>query len=98
GLMQTVLDNVGIRGTYKYGVNYVAVGCIPGGEVAIATLATEFKNVAKADAYGAPTAGLPLTKDIKDSSDFTAVFGFDTTGEYIFWIRNWAVPHKIPLY
>jgi hypothetical protein len=97
-LMQTVFDSVGIAKIYKYGVNYVGIGYIPGGEVAIATLATEFQNVAKTDAYGTSTANLQLTKNIKNHEDFSAVFGFDTTNSYIFWIRNWAVPYKIPLY
>jgi len=97
-LMQTVFNSVGIQKTYKYGVNYVGIGYIPGGEVAIATLGLEFQHVAATDAYGNPTANLPLTKDIKSHSDFSAVFDFDTVGNYPLWIRNWAVPHKIPLY
>jgi hypothetical protein len=97
-LMQAVLNNVGIQKTYKYGVNYVAVGYIPGGEIAIATLGAKFQDVAKADAYGTPTASLQLTSETKDAADFSAVFDFDTTYTFVFWVRNWVVPYKVMLF
>ncbi|MEM2127492.1 MAG: hypothetical protein QXH67_04635 [Candidatus Bathyarchaeia archaeon] len=96
-LMNRLFDESGIKQKYKYGEDYVGIGYIPGGEIAVATLATNFQQIVKRDAYGNDISELPLIKDVKDYSSFSAVVPFDTAGVLMFWVRNWT-PYPIPLF
>ncbi len=96
-LMQSLFDDSGVEDTYEYGVDYVGIGYIPGGEITVAALAQDFSSVVETDAYGNKVSDLALTKDIKDWKDFSAVIPFDSAGVHMFWVRNWT-PYDIPYY
>jgi hypothetical protein len=96
-LMHKLFEESGIAKVYRYGVDYVGIGYIPGGEMAITTLATDFQKIVKSDAYGNKISDLPLTRDIKDYNDFSAVIPFDTAGVLTLWVRNWT-PLKVPFF
>jgi hypothetical protein len=96
-LMQALFDEIEIEKEYEYGVDYVGIGYIPGGEITVAALAQDFQSVVETDAYGNKASDLPLTKNIKDYKDFSAVIPYDSAGVMMFWVRNWT-PYDIPFY
>jgi hypothetical protein len=81
---------------YEYGVDYVGIGYIPGTETAGAALATNFKNVVQADAYGNSLNDLEISKDFTDWQDFSGVFA-PTTVTGGGWITYWNVPYGFPV-
>lgn len=96
-LMQALLDDVKVTDVYTYGVDYVAIGYVPGGEITVSALAQDFMSVVEADAYGNDVSELELTKDITDYQDFLACIPFDSAGVMSYWIRNWT-PYDIPFF
>ncbi len=89
-LMQTLLNESGVREKYVYGKDYVAIGYIPGGEITVATLNKDFQSIVKTDASGTQISTLELTKDIVDWHSFSACMPFDSAGVTNYWIRNWG--------
>lgn len=96
-LMQTLLVELNVEQVYEYGVDYVAIGYIPGGEITVSALAQDFMSVVEEDAYGNAVNTLALTKDITGYQDFVACIPFDSAGVMAVWIRNWT-PYDIPFY
>jgi hypothetical protein len=96
-LMQALINEIEIDSVYEYGVDYVAIGFIPGGEITVASLAVDFQSVVEADAYGNKISGLELTADVKGVDDFIAVIPFDSAGVLMFWVRNWTA-YDIPFF
>lgn len=96
-LMQALLSEIDIESVYENGVDYVAIGYIPGGEITVSALAQDFMSVVETDAYGNSVSSLELTQDITGYQDFSACIPFDSAGVMAFWVRNWT-PYDIPFF
>lgn len=62
-----------IKSQYVYGVDYVWIGYVVGGEMALSSMASDFKSGAKVDGYGTSLYDynkLPLMKDINNAGSF----------------------------
>ena len=81
----------------KYGVDYVNLGYIPGGEIAVTSLATDFKRVVKADLYGAKSETLPLLQGINGAKDIALVINFESSGTWEYYYRHWVIAQGTPL-
>lgn len=58
-------------GPWKYGVDYVQLPYIPGGDAALVRLLTGVQSVVTVDANGIPLENLPLMKDFRSYKDIT---------------------------
>jgi hypothetical protein len=96
-LMQSLINELDLESRYDYGVDYVGIGFIPGGEITVASLAEDFQNVIETDAYGNKVSDLQLTADIEGVEDFAAMIPFDSAGVMMFWVRNWTT-YDIPFF
>jgi hypothetical protein len=87
---ETVIDKIDWASLgYQYGVDYVFLGWLPGGETMLSALATDFQSVLTTDYYGTPTSQLPILQGIEDESDidiFIANGGFSS--EIAHWWYN----------
>lgn len=64
----------------KYSVDYVYIGYIAGGEVALSNFAKNIPAIVSVDYEGKLLSGMPIMKDVKTIRDFKAVFSTkDTT-------------------
>jgi hypothetical protein len=90
-------DQNGIFARKTYGVDYVNLGFIPGGEIPLATMISNFKDVARADFRGTPAESLPLLTGIRDYRDLYCAIFFDGGGAYLPWVRQWVPVAKKPL-
>lgn len=91
------VESTGLTAGKKYGVDYVSIGFIPGGEITLAALVSNFQSVVKADFRRTPVSQLPLLAGIRDYRDITFAVTFDGTGDYVQWIRQWATVTKKPV-
>ena len=99
-LCETLIKEVESSGATvgkKYGVDYVNVGFIPGGEITLAALTSNFQAVVKADFRKTPANELPLLAGIRDYRDITFAVDFDGVGDYLQWVRQWVPVAKKPV-
>ena len=83
--------------TYKYGVNYLTFGFIPGKDIAQAQAAIDLRTLLKTDFYGTNLDDLPLGRELKNANSFSLVVDIDTTGGLDPFVRYWATPYKIKI-
>jgi len=76
-----------------YGVDFVHLGYIAGGEAAIAGLCRDIHELLQVDYEGTPLSELPMMKDIKDASDFTIVIDFTASADSQFWLNQAYAPY-----
>jgi len=79
--------------TAEYGVDYVYLGYITGGEAAIAQLASDMRTVYPKDAYGTPLDDIPMMKDVNGWQDIELVLSSDTGDWGSYFLRQWQGPH-----
>ena len=79
--------------TAEYGVDYVYLGYITGGEAAIAQLASDIRTVYPKDAYGTPLDDIPMMKDVNGWQDIELVLSSDTGDWGDYFLKQWQGPH-----
>ncbi|MEM0084730.1 MAG: hypothetical protein QW743_04200 [Candidatus Methanomethylicia archaeon] len=78
-------------GDYKYGVDWVYMGYIAGGETTVAQLADDIRQVLRADKYGTPIDQIPLFQNVRNANDIKIVID-STTGDYgDYYVRQWRI-------
>jgi hypothetical protein len=81
----------------KYGVDWVFLGFIPGGETAIAALASDIWAASPMDYYKNPLKDLPLMERVRNAKDLAAYFdasmAYDSPG---FVVRQFVTPYNVP--
>lgn len=90
---KTWIENYGA----EYGVDYVNMGFVPGGETAVASLATDTQNTYKADFFGTPVEQLPIMENIEGAKDFELIIFFEAAQSFLFWLRHWTSPFGVKL-
>jgi hypothetical protein len=79
--------------TTEYGVDYVYLGYITGGEPAIAQLASNMRSVYPTDSYGTPLDDIPMMEDVNGWQDVELVLSADTGDWGTYFLRQWQGPH-----
>lgn len=79
--------------TAEYGVDYVYLGYITGGESAIAQLASDMRTVYPYDSYGTPLDDIPMMEDVNGWQDVELVLSSDTGDWGQYFLRQWQGPH-----
>lgn len=74
-----------------YGVDYVALPMITGGDAGQAALAENGKNMLTTDVYGTPVSQIPILQGFNKASDIKLV-----TGSYS-WQAQWYIPYHVPV-
>lgn len=93
-LAQLVFEKSGWTQKATYGVDYVNLGYIGGGETGVFNLARNFQFVNK-DAYNKPLSDLPLTRDIKDANDIQLIIDVHSASSADIWyLRHWVTPYN----
>jgi len=82
----------------KYGVDFINLGWVAGGETAMASFGKDIHATCAKDHYGKPIGALPLMKDVKSAKDFKLVIALSTgTPGYRELVRQIQAPYAIPL-
>jgi hypothetical protein len=82
----------------QYGVDYVYLGYVSGGEAAAASLAKSIKGTVSVDNYGNRVETLPLLKEIDKATDFSlAIIVSSGTDTFNWYVRQWYTPYNVPL-
>lgn len=79
-----------------YGVDYVNLGFTPGGEAAIARMATGIKETVGIDFFGTPVGELPMLEGIVGAESIDLVITVDSGEATENYIRHWSSPYGIP--
>lgn len=75
--------------TKEYGVDYVYLGYITGGDSAIAQLASSIRSVYPTDNYGTPLDDIPMMEDVDGWEDIELVLSSDTGDWGIYFLTQW---------
>lgn len=90
------LQSTGVPADKKYGVDWVFLGYVAGGETAIAALGTDMHAATKTDFYGTPVENLPIMKDVHAAKDVALLIveggGQETPTRYV---RQWYASYKV---
>lgn len=93
-----ILKDMKIPSDKEYGVDYVFLGYIAGGETAMAALAADIKGLLTTDYFGTSLNDLPIMEEVNGASDFSFVFCFTSgTDPVNNYIRQWQTPYNIKL-
>jgi len=84
-----------VKNGKEYGVDFVNLGFLAGGETALAAWAADLKKAYPTDWKGNNTATMPILQGIKSASDFD-MFIFYTDDSAETWVRQIS-QYKIPL-
>ena len=79
---------------YEYGVDWVYLGYIPGGETAIQGIHDDFPSIANADYKGTPASELPLLQEFQDYRDFDLVVV--SSWDYTIFTRQFPTTPETP--
>ena len=96
GLFESnLLPEVDLKGK-EYGVDWVNLGYIPGGESAIAALATDTWSLVKVDWKGIPITQLPVMDGFRSGADIALIAGNQpSSGEE--WMRQFQNKFQTPI-
>jgi len=96
-LILKTLTSVDLKGK-KYGVDYVNIGFVAGGETAMAGFAADLRKVVRTDYGGTNLDEIPMMKTITSAKDFSLVV-CPNTGEpgALGFIRQWRIPYNVPI-
>lgn len=72
----------------EYGVDFVHLGYIAGGEAAIAGICRDIHALLKVDYTGLTLMDLPMMVDIENAGDFTLVLDFTASADSQFWLNQ----------
>tara|TARA_Y100000588_G_C14038446_1_gene831776 strand:+ start:113 stop:994 length:882 start_codon:yes stop_codon:yes gene_type:complete len=82
----------------QYGIDYVILGYIPGGEAVIKNIASDLPSLYPMDIKGTTIQKIPMMKDINNVEDFAFVFslsaGYPGSKE---WVQYATDPKEIPM-
>ena len=82
----------------KYGYDWVHLGYkIPNLQTLLRGFGTDFKATFKSDYFNTPLENIPLTKNIKNSSDFGVVIDITPSATIEAWIAYFCEPYKVKL-
>lgn len=77
----------------EYGVDWVFLGYITGGESAITQLAGNMRSVYPTDHFGTPLDDIPMMQDVNGWQDVSGVLSSDTGDWGSYFLRQWQEPH-----
>lgn len=81
----------------KYGVDYIHIGYIAGGEIAMAAVGKDLRSTTSTDYKGVSLDTFEIMKGIKDASSFQLLICYTTGGDQSEgWVRQWYTPYKTP--
>lgn len=80
-----------------YGVKFVNLGYVAGGEAAVMTMATELKGLVKFDHYGNSLESLDLAKNLVGLKDTAFIIALSTGSHIWYWWKFLHVPYGTPL-
>ena len=75
--------------TKEYGVDYVYLGYITGGDSAIAQLASSIRSVYPTDAYGTSLDNIPMMENVDGWEDIELVLSSDTGDWGYYFLTQW---------
>jgi len=78
----------------KYGVDFVELGFVAGGEAALASFASDIQRTLKVDRYGASLSELGLTKDLR-ITHFSLVVELDPGAHLSEYLRQLQAPYGL---
>lgn len=81
----------------EYGVDWVFLGYITGGESAIAQLASDMRSVYPTDHFGTPVDEIPMMQGVNTWHAVSGVLSSDTGDWGSYFLRQWQVPYGVPL-
>ncbi|MFA5870101.1 MAG: hypothetical protein WC941_10425 [Candidatus Bathyarchaeia archaeon] len=82
-----------------YGVDWIDLGYIPGGEPAIRAFGEDMISTAPKDyIQGQPTGSFAIMQDVKSARDVDLIISIETgTPGLTEWLRQWQEPFKVPI-
>jgi hypothetical protein len=80
-----------------YGVRFINLGYVAGGEAAVTTMATDLHSLVKIDHYGNPLEELRLTQDLVGLKDVALTIALSTGRHIWIWWEFLHVPWGTPL-
>jgi hypothetical protein len=99
-VFETVLDQMNPESTYgvEYGVDWIELGWIPGGETGMAALATDIWGQSPRDYIeNQPMTAYPMMEDIRTAEDVDLIISIETgTPGLPEWLRQWNTPFGVP--
>jgi hypothetical protein len=81
----------------EYGVDYVFLGYITGGESAIAQLASDIRSVYPEDHFGTPLDDIPMMDGVNTHSDIAGVLSSDTGDWGGYFLTMWQAAYGTKL-
>jgi hypothetical protein len=95
---EMVIKQIGTFGK-KYGVDFVYLGYLAGGETMFTAMATDvWKASGGKDYYGNSLDSLPMMKNIHSAKDINILIHLSMGWTYEYSLRQWQMPYKIPFY
>jgi hypothetical protein len=81
----------------EYGVEYIHIGYMSGGETAMAAVGKDLRALTSTDYKGVSLDQYPIMEGIKDASSFDLLICYTTGGDQSEgWVRQWYTPYKVP--
>jgi len=81
----------------EYGVDYVFLGYITGGESAIAQLASNIRSVYPEDHFGTPLDDIPMMEGVNTHNDIAGVLSSDTGDWGGYFLTQWQAAYGTKL-
>lgn len=96
---RAVKEFVTVPSDYKYGVDYVNLGFVAGGETAMSSLASNLKKTISADFYGTPLSQLSIMDKVNDISVFDIVIGIcRNNDQFDGYARQFVQKYHVEMY
>lgn len=81
----------------EYGVDYIHIGYIAGGETAMAAIGKDLRATTSTDYHGDPLNQFPIMEGIVDATSFDLVICYTTGGDQSEgWVRQWYTVYGTP--
>jgi len=81
----------------EYGVDYIHIGYIAGGETAMAAIGKDLRATTSTDYHGDPLDQFPIMEGIVDATSFDLLICYTTGGDQSEgWVRQWYTVYGTP--
>jgi hypothetical protein len=81
----------------EYGVDYIHIGYIAGGETAMAAIGKDLRATTSTDYHGDPLNQFPIMEGIVDATSFDLLICYTTGGDQSEgWVRQWYTVYGTP--
>jgi len=81
----------------KYGVDYIHIGYITGGETAMAAVGKNIRATTTTDYKRTPLDQYPIMEGVNEAKDFDLLICYTTGGDQSEgWVRQWYTTYKTP--